>query len=363
MNRNPERDRLSVAALCRPIGLSAFPDGVAAGTERGARAHALAAALLILTCSLPAHAWGGKVKLARKHRPGQRMVYQTRLQTQATVRAHPPGLEAFLPTVPTEISTQQQNTVTVRAVHPDGIAEVEIRFDAFEFQSNLPDLLPEDVRDSARAAQEEFTKQLRGQVLTARYDRAGRLLDFAGADDLLEELDPPLQQTARQALQTFLEQMGGPALYPDHRVKKGEEWKRKVNAAPTEAYPFSVEGENTMRFGGTTKYRGVKAARIDFRFTNLLRPSLNGPRPAGPPAQPEAQGLGLDLQIDGQGQGQALVALDDGRILQNHATFHQTLRARLKAPAGNPLPTADPLTMEVVSETRLEVDSAGEQSR
>lgn len=203
MNRSPERDCLSVAALCGPTSLSALPDGVAADVEHRASAHALAAALLILTCSLPAHAWGGKVKLARKHQPGQRMVYQTRLQTRATVRANPPELKAFLPAVPTEISTRQQNTVTVRAVHPDGTAEVEIRFDAFEFQSNLPDLLPEEVRDSARSAQEEFSKRLRGQVLTARYDRAGRLLDFAGADGLLEELDPPCNKRRARLSKRF----------------------------------------------------------------------------------------------------------------------------------------------------------------
>jgi hypothetical protein len=300
------------------------------------------------------------VKLARKHRPGQRMVYQTRMQTRATIRSNPPGLKAFLPSMPTEIGTRQQNTVTVRAVHPDGTAEVENRFDAFEFQSNLPDLLPEELRDSARVAQEEFSQQLSGQVLTARYDRAGRLLGFEGADGLLQELDPPLRETARQVLRMFLEQMGAPAFYPDHRVQKGEEWKQKISAPPTEAYPFSVEGESTMRFGGKTKYRGVKAAMIDFRFLNLLRPSLNSLRQAGPLAQPGAQGLGLDLQIDGRGQGRALVALDDGRILQNYATLHQTLRARLKAAAGIPLPTADPVTMEVESETRLEVDGAGE---
>jgi len=117
---------------------------------------------LILSCSLPAQAWGGKVKLARKYRPGQRMVYQTSMQTRATLRSNPPGLTAFLPPTPTEFSTRQENTITVRAVHPYGAADVENRFGVFEFHSNLPDLLPEEVRDSARAAQEEVSKRLSG---------------------------------------------------------------------------------------------------------------------------------------------------------------------------------------------------------
>jgi hypothetical protein len=363
MNRSPEGSRFFVVAPDEHRSPSALPDAVGAGADRRYSACALAAALLILSCSLPAHAWGGKVRLARKHRPGQRMVYQTSMQTRATIRSNPPGLKAFLPSLPTELGTRQQNTVTVRAVDPDGTAEVENRFDVFEFQSNLPDLLPEEVRDSARVAQEEFSKRLSGQVLTARYDRAGRLLGFEGADGSLQELDPPLRETARQVLRMFLEQMGGHGLYPDHRVKKGEEWKQKISAPPTDAYPFRVQGESTMRYAGKTKYRGVKVAIIDFRFANLLQPALEGLRQADPLAQLEAQGLGLDIRIDGQGQGCALVALDDGRMLQNHATLHETLHARLKAAPGVPLPTAQPVTLEVESETRLEVDGAGEKSR
>lgn len=65
--------------------------------------------------------------------------------------------------MPTEFSTRQENTITVRAVHPDRAADVENRFGVFEFHSNFPDLLPEEVRDSARAAQEEVSKRLSGR--------------------------------------------------------------------------------------------------------------------------------------------------------------------------------------------------------
>ena len=237
MNPTPERGCPSIAALYERRSPSAFPDGVGAGADCLHSAPALAAVFLILTCSLPAHAWGGKVKLARKYQPGQRMVYQTRLQTRATVRSSPPGLKAFLPSMPTEISSRQQNTVTVRAVRPDGAAEVEHHFDTFEFQSNLPELLPEEVSDTARAAQQEFSKQLSGQTLTARYDPAGRLLGFEGADGLLQELDPPLRETARQVLRVFLEQMGGHALYPDHRVKRAKSGSKRSAFRPLTLTP------------------------------------------------------------------------------------------------------------------------------
>ena len=286
------------------------------------------------------------------------MVYQTSIQTHAVVQSKPESLKALLPPLPTELSTRHQNTVTVRAVQADGTAEIENRFDQFAFQSNLADVLPEELKGSAQTAQEEFGKRVSGQTLTARYDRQGKLVGFEGGDALLEDLDAPLRQMAREILRMFLEQMGGHAFYPDHQVKRGEEWKVKLNAAPKEDYPYTIEGESTLRFAGKTRYQGVKAAIIDFRFTNLLRPTPESLRKAGPTAMLEAQGMALDIHIEGQGEGRALVALDDGRILQNHTTLQQSLKARLEGGSGLRLPVSGPLTLDVNSETRLEVDAA-----
>jgi len=355
MPTNPEKNATPV--------LSPVPAG--SGPKPGATSLApiFAAILLLWAAATPVHAWGGKTSLVRKYRPGQTTVYQTRIQTRATVNSQPEGLKALLPPLPTELGTRQQNTVTVRAVQTDGTAEVENRFDRFEFQSNLPDILPDEMESSARTVQEEFSKRVSGQALTARYDRRGKLLGFEGDATLLQDLDVPLRETARQILRMFLEQMGGNALYPDHPVKRGEEWKQKLSAAPAADYPFSVEGESTLRFAGKTRYQGVKAAIIDFRFTNLLRPTPESLRRAGPAAMLEAHGMALDIHIEGQGEGRALVALDDGRILQNHTTLRQVLKARLEGNDGMRLPVTGPLTLDVNSETRLEVDAAGEPRR
>jgi hypothetical protein len=317
--------------------------------------------LLALACALPAAAWGRKVRLARKYRPGQEMVYQTQIRTTATVRANPPTLKSFLPPVPSALRTRHRNTVRVGAVHRDGTAEVENRFDEFELESELPDHVPEEVQGAARQAAEEFSRRLKGRTLTARYDRDGRLVDFEGADEMLGDLDAPLRDTLREVLRLFLEQMGGNALYPDHRVEPGDEWKRKLNTPASKANPYSMEGESTLRYVGKTRYRGVKAAIIDFRFTNALKPALQQLRQEGPLAELEAQGMGLDMQIEGQGEGRILVALDDGRVLQNHATLQQTLRALLEGLPGIPLPTSDPVTLQVDSETRLEMNGSGKK--
>jgi len=317
------------------------------------------AALLLLVRAPTAQARGRGTNLARTYKPGQRMVYQTSIETHAKVRSNPEGLKAFLPLLPTELSARQQNTVTVRSVSPDGVAEVENRFDRFEFQSNLPELLPEEVRGSAQEAQEELEKKVSGQTLIARYDRGGRLVGFEGADAALSDLDPPFQETARQMLRLYLEQMSGQPLYPGHRVKEGEEWKKSLASPPTEGNPFAVEGESTMRYVGKTRYRGVKAAIIDFKFTNLLRPSMEILGEAGPLAQLESHGMGLDIKIAGQGEGRAIVALNDGRILQNHATLQQTLSAKLKTSAAMRLPVEGPLTFDIDSETLLRLDGEG----
>ncbi len=331
--------------------------------ERRFPALSLALVLAVLSGAGPAHARGGKVHLARKYRQGQEMVYQTQVETNSTVRSTPPGLRSFLPPVPTRVNTRQQTTVKVRAVHADGTAEIESRFDRFELESDLPDYLAEEIQDSTREAQEEFSRRLNGQTLIARYDRQGRLLDFQGAEEMLAELEPPLRDTLQEVLRLFLEQMGGNALYPERRVKPGEEWKRKLGNPPSAAYPYTVEGESTLRYVGKTRFGGVKAAIIDFEFTNVLRPALEQLRQEGPLAELEAEGMGLDMQIDGQGRGRVLVALDDGRVLQNHATLLQTLTARLQGLPGVPLPTSEPVTLQVESETRLEMDGSGKNQR
>ncbi|MFB3921262.1 MAG: hypothetical protein ACE145_06035 [Terriglobia bacterium] len=315
-------------------------------------------AAVVLVCGfVPARAWGGKTSLVRKYRPGQKVVYQTSIATRVNVQSNPEGLKALLPPLPTELKTRQLNTVTIRAVQADGSAEVENRFDGFEVESNLAEVMPEEMKTSAEAAQEEFSKRVSGQGLIARYDRQGKLLGFEGEGPLLEELDAPLRQMAREVLRMFLEQMGGHALYPGRRVKQGEEWKVKLDAAPTVESPYALTGESTFRFAGKTRYQGAKAAIIDFHFSNLLRPTPESLRQAGPAAMLEAEGMKLDIFVEGQGQGQALVALDDGRVLQNRTTLQQTLKARLDGASGLRLPVNGPVTLDVHSETRMEVNA------
>lgn len=320
-------------------------------------------AFIVATVPLAGFAWGGKTRIQRRYRVGQRMVYQTTIKSTASVHSNPEGLKDFLPPVPTEMGTRQQNTVTVRKVNADGTTQVENRFDRFEFESNLPDLLPASLGDSAVAAQEEFSERVQGQSLTVQYDRAGRLVDFEGADGLFEDLDEPLRETARQILRLFLEQMGGVGLYPDHAVKKGEEWKYDLHAQPTQDYPFFVEGTSTLRYVGRTRHVGTKAAIIDFRFTSHLRPSVDNMRQDEAWAQLEEQGMKLDIQIRGEGTGRVLVALDDGRLLQNHTTIQQTLTAETANPAAAHIPAHGPLSLRVVSRTLLQVEGGRERGR
>src|SRR6266581_790035 len=56
--------------------------------------------------------------------------------TQATIRTELSGLKAFLPPLPTDLTTKQQNTVTVRTVRADGSADLENRFDRFDLESD-----------------------------------------------------------------------------------------------------------------------------------------------------------------------------------------------------------------------------------
>ncbi len=302
--------------------------------------------------------WGGKVKLARQYRAGQSMVYATEVRTRAQIDSNPPALKNFFPPVPADLTMRQQNTVTVAAVHADGAADLQQRFDRFELQSDLA-ALPEELRNSAKQAQEEFAQQMSGHMLTVHYDSKGQLAGFEGADDLLQQLDPPLREPLHQMLRLFLEQMGGQALYPAHPVKRGEEWIQKLDSDPREDYPFQVQGTSVLRFSGKTRYQGVKAGIVEYHFENSLTPALAGMRRGGALPQLEAMGMHLEIQIKGQGKGRVLVALDDGRVLQNHSTLHQTLNAHLEGKSGLPLLTAQPAKLEIQSDTEMNVEGNG----
>lgn len=319
--------------------------------------------VIAVVVPVPLRAWGGKTRLVRRYRPGQQMVYQTTIKTTSSLHSNPESLKDFLPPVPTEMGTRQQNTITVRKVNANGTAQVENRFDRFEFESNLPDLVPEGLEDSAATAQKEFSERVQGRALTVQYDRAGRLVDFTGEDTLLEDLEEPMRETARQILRIFLEQMGGGGLYPDHAVKKGEQWKYSLDAQPTEGYPFFVDGESTLRYVGRTRHEGIKAAIIDLHFASRLRPSIDSMRQDEAWAQLEAQGMKLDIEIHGEGTGRVLVALDDGRMLQNHTNIQQTLTAEMANPATAKIPVQGPLTLRVESRTFMQVEGEGKRGR
>jgi hypothetical protein len=254
---------------------------------------------------------------------------------------------------------QQQNTVTVKAVHSDGSADIENHFDKFEFQSDLADRVPANLRDPAVSAQQEISEHVAGQAIVAHFDRDGRLLGVEGGEGLYGQLDPAYREPLRQTLRFFLQQVGGDRLYPEHPVKPGETWKSKFDSPASVAYPYNVEGENTLRYVGKTKVGGVKAAVVEFSFVDVLRPAPEALGKADPLTRLESHGLGVDMRIDGQGKGRVLLALDDGRVLQNHATIHQTLSARLKSAAPPPFMNSQTLKLEVQSDTEMDVEGSG----
>jgi hypothetical protein len=311
--------------------------------------------LLVLAGGTVAQGAGGDVKLTRKYRSGRSMVYVTKVHTNSKIDSHPPGLKNFFPPMPTDLRLNQQSTVTVSKVASDGAADVQHRFDKFEIQTDLG-ALPENIRDSITQAQQEVSRQMVGQTLTVHYDHDGRLVDFEGADNLFRDIDAPVREPLLQMLRLFLEQMGGQSLYPDHRVKVGEEWSEKLDAPPTKYYPFQVQGKSTLHYSGKTRYQGVKAAIVDYHFENALTPALEALRKGGALPQLEAMGMRLDIQISGKGQGRILVALDDGRVLQNHSTLHQTLSALMKGKEGFVAPAEQVPRLEIQSDTEMEVE-------
>lgn len=315
----------------------------------------LALLLPALLMATAAQAAGGKVKLARKYRAGQSMVYVTKVHTNAKIDSNPPELKNFFPPMPANLNMDQQSTVTVKKVQADGAAEIQHHFEKFEVQTSL-DGLPANVRDTVAQAQREVSEQMVGRTLTVHYDRDGKLVDFAGADELFKDIDAPVREPLLQMLRMFLEQMGGQSFYPDHQVKQGDEWSQDLSAQPLKDYPFKVSGKNTLHYSGKTRYQGVKAAILDYHFENALTPAMEHLRQGSALPQLEAMGAGLEVKIAGKGQGRILVALDDGRVLENHSTLHQTMSAVMKGKEGFLLPAEELPRLEIQSDTEMNVE-------
>lgn len=332
-----------------------LPDGEMMQTLRVAGRMLLY--VVIVACAGATPAAGRKVRLVRKYRPGQSMVYVTKVNTNSKLNSNPPMLKKFFPPMPTNLRLNQQTKVTVSSVHADGSADVQQHFDKFEILSESEDL-PESVRSSMTQAQQEVSQNLVGQTVTVHYDSAGRLIDFDGADDVFNDLDRPVREPLVQLLRLSLEQTGGDSLYPDHPVKKGEIWTRNLGAEPLKKYPFQVAGTSTMHYSGKVRYKGVKAAIVDYQFENTLTPATEGLRKNGALPQLEAMGVNLTIQIKGKGQGRILVALDDGRVLQNHSTLHQTLSADMKGGEGVMSVLSQTPHLEIQSDTEMDVDGS-----
>ncbi len=321
------------------------------------RAGGVAFLLLVFAGGTVAQGAGGKVLLTRKYRSGQSIVYVTTVRTNSKVDSNPPSLKNFFPPMPADLRLSQQSTVTVSKVAPDGAADVQHRFDKFEIQTDLG-ALPENVRDSITQAQQEVSERMVGQTLTAHYDHDGRLVDFEGADKLFQDIDAPVREPLLQMLRMFLEQMGGQSLYPHHPIKMGEEWTQELDAEPLKNYPFQVQGKSTLNFSGKMRYQGVKAAIVNYHFENVLTPAPEGLRQGGALPQLEAMGMRLDMHISGTGHGRILVALDDGRVLQNHSTLHQTLSALMKGQEGFVAPAEQLPRLEIQSDTEMVVEGS-----
>jgi hypothetical protein len=96
---------------------------------------------------------------------------------------------------------------------------------------------------------------------------------------------------------------------------------------------------------------------VEFSFVNTVRPSSKALGPTEPLSQLASHGMGVDMHIDGQGKGKVLLALDDGRVLDYHATIHQTLSARLENP--DSIPFTDKKTLKLVVQSDSEMDVVG----
>ena len=308
------------------------------------------------TISLSASPGRRYLRLARKYHPGSRMVYSTEITTHITFRSHPSGLKSFLPDVPGVVIIRPQTTLTVESVRPDGSAEVKDHFDDFEMLASMADDPSGDASAQVQKVESAFSQKITGQTLTTLCSPSGRLVGFSGADTLLKQLQAPAARgAARCGLKLLLAQLGGYGFYPDRPVYVGEIWKRHASAKLSEAVPLLSRDEDAYRLESLIRYHGVRAAVIAFDLANSVHPARNTGASAGLFALLKAQGVTLDIEVSGGGHGTAIVALDDGRILQEDSLFHESFRGSLQGLHGVPLPANGPASLDLDTENAVHV--------
>src|SRR5580700_8579212 len=96
------------------------------------RASNVALYLLLVACATATQAVARKVRLVRVYHTGQSIVYVTKVSTNSKINSNPAELKNFFPPMPTDLRLNQQCTVTVSGVNPDGAADVQQRFDKFD---------------------------------------------------------------------------------------------------------------------------------------------------------------------------------------------------------------------------------------
>lgn len=310
---------------------------------------------LSATLSLSASPGRKPLHLVRKYRLGSRMVYQTEITTHIKLQSRPRGLRGYLPDMPSVVVVRPQTTSVVQAVGPDKSAEIQDRFDEFELVTTVTADPSGHARAVVRKVENAFTHQMTGQTLTAHYGPRGKLLGFTGAEALLDQLQAPARGAAHWALKLLLAQLGGYGFYPDRPVRVGESWKRRGSAKLSEAVPLMSNHEDTYRLERLTRYHGMRAGVIVFDIANSVRPVHNtGPSP-GLFALLKNEGVTLGVGASGSGHGRAIVALGDGRILQEDCVLRESFQGSLQGLRGVPLPATGPASLKIETENAIDM--------
>lgn len=304
----------------------------------------------------PPHGPVAAIALTRIYHPGRRLVYRTLITAHASIQSIPPALKAFLSEIPRGITIQEKNTLTVGTVLSDGSTEVRTRFDVFRIltQGNWANA-PDGAANSR--IEEDLSRHITGQVLTVHYDRNGNVLGLSGAQPLLQPLEVPTRNAAELVLRALLTEFGGSGFYTRHLVRPGDTWERKTATSVDVILPASFKSETIFQYRGLTRYHGIDAAVVGFRFTDSLKPRMVREPRGSPPAPHQPAGFNIDIAVTGGGNGRALVALSDGRILQKDSTFQENLRGSLKGIPGLTAPASGPATVDVRTQDSVQMRS------
>jgi hypothetical protein len=293
---------------------------------------ALAAPLAALVLSAPTST--DSVHLAWKLKEGDVLRYRITQVMEQSI------------TGPTEMEISNTSSIVmsqkVLAVSSDGVAEVDVKYDAMKMHMEMPmgamDFDSTRTGDDAKKNDEKLAHigRLVGSSFHMQLEPSGRVAELSGIPELLAKAFPddaaadPMMGDMREMLkQSFgndaIKKLIEVAVYPDKALSTGDHWNRTTSWELPMVGTLDIAMEFTLE--GSEPQKGQECARI------AVTDTISQNKAKGPGANMFADKFDVDVSVsDSKGKGTLHFAPESGRmvkqVLSQNMEMNMSMRAK-----------------------------------